>query len=151
MSNAILLDTDVLVRLLHTEDPLHLTARNSLRDLRRQQKTLFTAVQNVAEFWNVCTRPASARNGLGFEPSDVEKRLVMINRWCRVLTESESSYAIWQRLVANHAVRGVAVHDARLVSVMLANGISNLLTFNGSDFKRYEPEGVLAVAPSSPP
>ncbi|MEI6442036.1 MAG: hypothetical protein WCO29_02610 [Nostocales cyanobacterium ELA583] len=32
---------------------------------------------------------------------------------------------------------GVNVHDARLVAVILAHGLTHILTFNISDFKRY--------------
>ena len=147
--SAVLLDTDVLVRLLHSADPLHATARKAVRALRRQHDSFYVSIQNVAEFWNVCTRPTSARNGLGIEPSEVEKRIATINRWTRVLTESEASYAVWQRLVATYSVRGASVHDARLASVMIANGISQILTFNGSHFARYELEVLNALNPAS--
>lgn len=147
--NAVLLDTDVLVRLLHAADPLHATARDAVLALRRRRCDFCTSIQNVAEFWNVCTRPASARNGFGFEPAEVEQRVAMINRWSHVLTESEASYATWQRLASTYAVRGAAVHDARLASVMIAHGVTTILTFNGSDFSRYQPEGIEALAPAS--
>lgn len=147
--SAVLLDTDVLVRLLHTADPLHGVTRNAVRSLRREQASFYTTVQNIAEFWSVCTRPASARNGLGFSAEEVAKRIAIINRWSQVLTESEASYVVWQRLVTTYSVQGAAVHDARLASVMIANGISQILTFNGSDFVRYEPEGISTLAPAS--
>jgi len=41
------------------------------------------------------------------------------------------------------------VHDARIVAAMMVHGIRHLLTYNGSDFKRYAdlviltPSGVL--------
>lgn len=147
--SAVLLDTDVLVRLLHTADSLHGIARNAVRALRRERASFYTTIQNVAEFWNVCTRPSSTRNGLGFSSAEVAKRIAIINRWSQVLAESEASYSVWQRLVTTYSVQGAAVHDARLASVMIANGISQILTFNGSDFVRYEPEGISALAPAN--
>ena len=35
-------------------------------------------------------------------------------------------------------VRGRQVYDARLVAVMLVHNISQILTFNITDFKRYQ-------------
>jgi predicted nucleic acid-binding protein len=35
-------------------------------------------------------------------------------------------------------VHGTEVHDARLVSVMLANQIPQILTFNTKDFQRFD-------------
>lgn len=34
-------------------------------------------------------------------------------------------------------VRGRQVYDARLVAVMLAHGITHILTFNGNHFRRF--------------
>jgi predicted nucleic acid-binding protein len=147
--SVVLLDSDVLVHLLTAGDPLQATARNALRALRRQRSSFATTTQNVAEFWNVCTRPASARNGLGFEPADVAKRLATIHRMAEVLTENQTSYAIWQRLVASLSIRGAAVHDARLAAVMIANNVPRILTFNGADFVRYRAEGIEAIAPEA--
>ena len=49
-------------------------------------------------------------------------------------------------LVATHVVKGKKVHDARLVTVMLAHGVTHLLTFNTSDFINYP--GITLVHPS---
>jgi predicted nucleic acid-binding protein len=38
---------------------------------------------------------------------------------------------------------GVAVHDARLVAVMLARGIGSIVTLNERDFRRYSGIAVL--------
>jgi len=147
--DAVFLDTGVLLRLLHADDPLHATVRTAVRALRRQRLTFCTSFQNIAEFWNVSTRPASARGGLGLELSVVERRVQAIDRWCQVLVETESSYAVWRRLVAAHGVSGAAVHDARLVATMLAQGRTQLVTLNERDFRRYEPEGIVVVTPQS--
>jgi hypothetical protein len=40
-------------------------------------------------------------------------------------------------LVSSHAVQGVAVHDARLVAVMITESITHVLTLNPGDFSRY--------------
>jgi predicted nucleic acid-binding protein len=50
-------------------------------------------------------------------------------------------------LVAQHEIVGVSVHDARLVSVMLANEVNQILTFNERDFRRFEPDGIVVLSP----
>ena len=52
-------------------------------------------------------------------------------------------------LVEEIAVFGVKVHDARLVAVMRCSGITNLLTLNESDFRRYIGEGLSVMTPES--
>lgn len=43
----------------------------------------------------------------------------------------------WCRLVTDYAVKGVNVHDARLTAVCLVHGLTHVLTFNHSNFRRY--------------
>jgi predicted nucleic acid-binding protein len=60
-----LLDTGILLRLSHRTDPAHHVVRDALRTLRDNGHQFVTTRQNMAKFWNVCTRPADARGGFG--------------------------------------------------------------------------------------
>jgi predicted nucleic acid-binding protein len=138
-------DTGVLLRLLDRADIHHTAVRQALRLLRARGDESVTAPQNVAEFWNVCTRPATARGGFGLTVQETERRVRLLERLFRVLPDSPSAYPLWRQLVVQHGVQGVQVHDARLVAWMLAHGISHLLTLNAADFVRYQ--GITAWAP----
>jgi predicted nucleic acid-binding protein len=63
-----------------------------------------------------------------------------------LLTENAGTYRIWRSLVVTHGVQGVQVHDARLVSVMQAHGVAQILTLNAADFTRYSAV-VTAISP----
>ncbi len=93
--DAVLLDTGILLRLLSADDPLHKIVLSAVRSLRRNRVSFCTSFQNVAEF-NVSTRPASARGGLGLELALIERRVKAIDRWCQVLIETDLSYGIWR-------------------------------------------------------
>src|SRR5262249_41126562 len=108
--------------------------------------TRVTAAQNAAEIWDVCTRPAAARGGLGLSIPDADRRLRVIERLFRVLTDSPAADQAWRGLLVAHAVRGVQVHDARLVALMQVNGITHILTLNGSDFACYT--GIVPIDPT---
>src|SRR2546430_14457002 len=69
-----LCDTNVLLRVVNKNDPLRPVALTALSTLRRRKETLHYTPQVVAEFWNVCTRPASARGGFGLSPAEAERR-----------------------------------------------------------------------------
>ena len=101
----------------------------------------------MAEFWNVCTRPATARGGFGLSIADADRRLRIIERLFRVLPDNPATYQAWRALVVAHALKGVQVHDARLVALMQVNGIAHILTLNGGDFARYT--GIVPIAPTS--
>jgi predicted nucleic acid-binding protein len=62
-----------------------------------------------------------------------------------LLPDGESVHREWRRLVVAYEVRGVQVHDARLVAAMLVHGIGRILTMDESDFMRFA--GVTAVHP----
>ena len=60
-----LVDTGVLLRLFNRADPSNGEIRQCLRELRATGHRFAIAVQNIAEFWNVSTRPATSRGGYG--------------------------------------------------------------------------------------
>jgi predicted nucleic acid-binding protein len=133
-----LLDTGILLRLVHPTDPRHREIVNTLATLKSRGNSFYAAIQNIAEFWNVSTRPVGSRGGFGLLPDEVERRLSVIERAVEILSESIDSYAEWKRLVKLHKISGVQVHDARLVAVMNVQGIQNIVTLNADDFKRYQ-------------
>jgi predicted nucleic acid-binding protein len=142
----VLTDTGVLLRLPERTDPHHATVRHAIRVLRGRGDTFVAAPQNVAEFWNVCTRPAAARGGFGLSVEDADRRVRLIERFVRILPDTADAYSVWRRLIVDRAVRGVQVHDARLVAWMLTHGVTHILTLNGTDFARYPGMAVLAPA-----
>jgi predicted nucleic acid-binding protein len=143
----VLTDSGILLRLLEPGDPQHAAIRGAVRALRSRGDTLVTTAQNAAEFWNVCTRPATARGGYGLSIADADRRLRIIERLFRVVPDSPTAYRTWRSLLVTHAVKGVQVHDARLVALMQDNGITHILTLNGSDFARYP--GIVPIDPTS--
>jgi predicted nucleic acid-binding protein len=40
--------------------------------------------------------------------------------------------------VQQHQVRGKSTHDANIVAVMLSHGVRRLVTFNSTDFERFD-------------
>ena len=144
-----LVDTGILLRGFARTDPQYREIRRALLKLRRQGDEFLTSFQNIAEFVNVSTRPTSARGGYGLSFDTTDKRVRFVESACRVVTENPASYGRWRELVARYGVSGVAVHDARLIAVMLVHGAQRLLTLNERDFRRYEPEGIIVVTPQS--
>ena len=143
---ASLLDSGILIRLVHRADPQHATVDAAVAELNRRGEPLCCDMQNVAEFWDVSTRPMTARGGFGLTLAEAEQRLAIIERIADVLTEADASYAEWKRLVVRHGVSGVQVHDTRRVDLMAVNGVSHPLTLNPADFKRFP--NIAAVMPA---
>jgi len=146
-----LIDTNILLRFVEPNDPEYGLVRKAIRTLTESGETLCYAAQNLAEFWNVCTRPRVS-NGLGLTPAETDVRATVIESRFRLLPDNERVHREWRRLVVVHSVAGVQVHDARLVATMLVHGVSRLLTLNDRDFVRYPNISVLhprVLAPSA--
>jgi predicted nucleic acid-binding protein len=129
-------DTNILLRLAQPDSPQHKSIQNCTDLLWAQGADLFYTSQNLAEFWNVCTRPAD-RNGFGFSISEADERASLIEAKLNFAADSEATHREWRRIVVREGVSGVQVHDARLVAAMHIHQIRNLLTLNVQDFRRY--------------
>jgi predicted nucleic acid-binding protein len=133
---AVLIDTGILLRAFDADSASYHPIRQAFQALWKRQERMVVALQNLAEFWNVSTR-STDNNGYGLSWERAARRLATIERLCEVVTEDDRSYGIWKGLLTTYSVTGVAVHDARLVSVMIARGVSTVLTLNERDFRRY--------------
>ncbi len=138
---SVLVDTNVLLRRTQPDHPSHAVAVDSVARLLATGEPVCFTHQNIAEFWNVATRP-SASNGLGFSVAFTLGEVDKIERVLTLLPDSPSAYREWKRLVQQHSVVGSKVHDARLVAAMNVHGVRRVLTFNTEDFARYEVEAL---------
>ncbi len=141
---AYLLDSNILLRISQRQDPNFQIIRTAIASLRTNGTKLCFTSQNLAEFWNVSTRPA-AQNGYGLSTADADRRAGLIEAGFTRLPDVDHVYAEWRRLVVAHSVVGVKAHDARLVAAMHVHGISHILTLDEQDFGRYP--GITAVHP----
>jgi predicted nucleic acid-binding protein len=141
-----LVDTNILIRFLLRNDPYYPIIRRAVGNLKSRREKVVTTPQNIAEFWNVCTRPVTARGGLGLSVDATDRRVRLLERHFRVLPYNPAIYQEWKSLVVTHGVMGVQVHDARLVAAMKVHGILHILTANVGDFKRYP--SINALAPT---
>ena len=107
----VLVDTNILVRSVQKGHPSCRSARRGLVSLYRSNDQLFLTTKNVAEFWNVCTRPLTT-NGLGLTIEATDRYTSQLEKFFIIVPESSQSFLLWRKLVLAHAVAGVKVHDA---------------------------------------
>ena len=85
---AYLADTNILLRISQRQDPQYQIIRSALRLLRTQGADLCFTSQNLAEFWNVCTRPKE-QNGYGLTTAETDRRAGLIEAGFTFLPDSE--------------------------------------------------------------
>ena len=138
-----LLDTNILTRAAQPSHPWCQTAVDAVVELRRRSMPLHLVPQNLYEFWSVATRPANA-NGLGMSVAEAVAELAELKRLYTILDETPAILREWEDLVLQLGVLGKSAHDAHLVAAMHVHGLSQILTFNPADFRRYSTITVVA-------
>ena len=129
----ILVDTNLLLRIADPGSSQHQSATEAVARLITDGHEVCICPQNVIEFWAVATRPVKA-NGLGWSVPETESGVTEIESHFVMLSDTPGIYTAWRRLVADGAITGKRVHDARLAAVSRVHQCYGLLTFNAHDF-----------------
>ena len=146
-----LADTNLLLRLADPDSPQHPIAPQAFARLLGQGDEIFLTPQNFIEFWAVATRPVNA-NGFGWNRERTAREVAELQKRFPVLADSPAIFSRWLELVEALPVSGKRVHDARLVAVLQAYEVENLITFNTSDFSGFpalaviDPRSLVALA-----
>ncbi len=138
----VLLDTNIIGRLSQPAHDMHTVVAQASERLVQEGHALRVVPQVLYEFWAIATRSVS-ENGLGFSVDQAATEIDRIKAVFPPLRDERAILDPWESLVRKYEVRGKKTHDARLVAAMLRHGVTQLLTFNASDFKRFQEIEVL--------
>jgi len=131
-----LVDSNILLRWVKPDHSDYRAIVSATDAILRQGGVLCYTSQNVAEFWNACTRPLD-RNGYGLSPQETDRKARFFEDTLRLLPDTPAIHQEWRKLLVTCSVSGVQVHDARLVAAMRVHAVRCVLTFNAKDFARY--------------
>jgi predicted nucleic acid-binding protein len=147
---AILVDTNLLVRLANLGDSMHVTAAQAVVKLHRQGEILHVTPQNLIEYHAVATRPIAA-NGLGQTLAEADGHAATFLSDFPLLPDVPAVFPAWQAIVKSHGIVGKQVHDARLVAVCHVHRVTHLLTFDIRHFARIATAspGIVLIDPAT--
>ncbi len=134
--DAVLVDTNVLLTATTPARALHNEALEVLNEWPARDVALCVSGQVFREYLVVATRPTDA-NGLGLSVEDALANVVMLRPRFRLLDERVAVFEHLNRLLREVGCRGKKIHDANLVATALAHGVSQILTGNVGDFRRF--------------
>ena len=80
-------DTNILLRVAIRSDPQHALIRGALRKLHQQGEIIYYTPQKLVEFWNVCSRPSTARGVLGLTQAETDWAARLVERVFTLLPE----------------------------------------------------------------
>ena len=84
---AYLVDSNILLRWVKPDHKDYPAIVSAIDAILRQDGVLCYTSQNVAEFWNACTRPVD-RNGYGLSPKETDRRARSFEEKLRLLPDS---------------------------------------------------------------
>ncbi len=131
-----LADTNIISRFVNRDDLLHGVVFKAIRELSMQKNRIVIVPQVLYEFWAIATRPTAA-NGLGWSVERTRAEIDDLLTQFTLLADDSQVFNYWLELVTKYQVSGKPSHDARLVAAMQVHGLTNLLTLNTDDFKRF--------------
>jgi predicted nucleic acid-binding protein len=141
----ILIDTNVLLRMVQEEHPHSPLANQAVEGCGAGGFQAVIVPQVVYEFWVVATRPL-ANNGLGYSAQQARASTDGMLKAFTLIRDERTIFEHWRVLLDQYEVLGKMAHDARLVAAMKRHRMQHILTFNSSDFARYD--GIVAVSPA---
>jgi predicted nucleic acid-binding protein len=141
-----LVDTNVLLRSVQKSHPMQSAADRAITLLLDSPESVSVIPQNLIEFWAVATRP-QIHNGLELSVDEAARQIAYFKSVFMLLPDTAGIFEEWERLVMRHQGRGKQVYDARLVAAMSIHHLTQLLTFNTDDFKRFTT--ITAVSPQT--
>ena len=135
--SSVLIDTNVLLTACAPQRQSHEKALEVLKSWPNKGVRLALSGQILREYLGVATRPTS-RNGLGLELGDALSNCKALASRCQVLEESRSVSENFLEIVRKTKTSGKQLHDANLVATALIHDVSDILTQNVEDFRRFD-------------
>jgi predicted nucleic acid-binding protein len=130
----IYLDTNTIAR---SVEPGHAHQQPALQAMRflaaRDNERFVISPQVLTEFYAAATRAA---NSLSLTPQQALTRIQMFKAQFTPLPESPAIFTL-ESLLAKYHPTNRRVFDTRHVAIMLAHGLSKILTFNDADFSPF--------------
>jgi predicted nucleic acid-binding protein len=139
-----LLDSNILIYSLSSLSPFYEATLATLARLGESGSILCIAPQSIYEFWVMATRP-SINGGLGLNPAEARGEIEEFLERFQLLDDSFLTWSDIINLAVAEDVIGRRIHDARIVAVMRAHGLTDVLSFD-SDLDFFS--GIHRIVPS---
>lgn len=130
------IDTDVFINSRIPDAPAHVVARDRLEHALQDDESLRISRQIIREYLSVVTRPQTWSAAISREEALDDANSLMKN--FEILEDGPLVTESLLVLCREVLVGGRQIHDANIVATMLAHGERRLLTFNVTDFRRFE-------------
>jgi len=141
----ILLDTNLLVYLYIKDFPRKKIVKRLIDQSSKKGTDLFLTEQSLLGFYSVITDHRRVKKPVSFGVAQKEIAKYYQNSIFKIIGPVASTFAIFQRIIANKKIKGAKIFDFYLAATTLSNGVETIYTENDKDFKNIK--GLRAVNP----
>lgn len=93
-----LFDSNNFLRLAEKNNPKRQIVLDAIRKRRAANEIIYYTPQVLAEFWNVCSRPANVRGGLNLTVEQTDRKATLIQKYFALLPDNVASFTEWRHL-----------------------------------------------------
>ncbi|MEZ4700825.1 MAG: PIN domain-containing protein [Rhodothermales bacterium] len=129
-----MLDTCVLLELLQSDSPFRQQVHKTVEQVESGGKAACCIAEPcLAEVWNVLTRPP-IMNGFGYASHKARNLIDALVDQYPLLEMRHDHTPSWLDVASGYGLTGQHVRHARLVSTMMAHGVSQLIRVSDEEF-----------------
>ncbi|GMU54084.1 MAG: ribonuclease VapC48 [Candidatus Xenobia bacterium] len=129
-------DANLLIYASDTSCSHHIKAQEFLRGAAESNELLFLAYPTIMAFLRISTHPGVFKSPLTPARAQSIGELTALPQ-IRIIGEEPGFLDVFREVTESLSVRGNAVHDAHLASILRQHGVRVLYT-NDRDFRRFE-------------
>ncbi len=131
----IIIDTNVLIYNFDKKSKFYKETQTFFRET---YDDLHLSSKVIAEFFSVCSK-------LGIGLVEAFSQYYFFKNLCELVFVDRKSTAIFETLIDKYDPLGNQVYDVEVASVMIANNIKTIYTYNHKDFERIEEISILEL------
>jgi len=134
----IFLDTNILIHasLKDFEPEKYKICSEILSKLHKYNYKTFISTQIIREFFAIVTNKKYIKNPLSIEQANNQIKIFQFNYDVLIINEDVINCLI--KLTEKYNITGQKVHDTTIVATMINYDITNIITYNNSDFKSFK-------------
>jgi len=128
-------DTNVLLRSIQADIPLHIEALALTARARQDGYELWVSRQVIREYIVQVTRPGVLT--IPFDAEQVAAKVQFIRSAFQIADDTEAVTDKLVELIREYPTAGKQIHDANIIATMLVYGIDTLITQKVRDMQRF--------------
>jgi predicted nucleic acid-binding protein len=148
-NKSILFDAGVFIGALLKGDPRHQEARSIVESARWGDLSVYTSTSILSEVYAALTWVNAQPQHSPSEAANAVQLLVKPPSAIKILSDGLEASIKMLEISEKYSLTARRVHDAKHAATALVNNITSIFTYDITEWKKFEPEGLTISGPPS--